>query len=169
MRKGGGKSKGAGFERECAKALSLWCSYGEREDCLWRSAMSGGRATVARKSGKELASQAGDLSPINEIGQPFINTFYIEIKYYRDLNYIGLLTSKGHLYKFWQNTLTESAIYRKLPMLIARQNSYPVVVVLNRQGMIRLGLLDGNTILSSWRHGMFLVLLNEFTQWAKPL
>lgn len=169
MRKGGGKQKGASFEREVAKKLSIWCSYGQREDCLWRSAMSGGRATVAKKAGKILDAQAGDLSAVNEAGQPLISNFYIELKFYRDLQYAGILTGKGHLIKFWEQTTTEANTYRKLPMLIARQNSYPAVVCLQRQGMIRFAITDASTIMSSWRHGLFMVLLDEFVNIARPI
>ena len=46
MRKGGGKEKGSSFERLVCKRMSMWLSKGERDDLFWRSAMSGGRATV---------------------------------------------------------------------------------------------------------------------------
>jgi len=50
MRKGGGKAKGASFERDICRRLSLWVSAGKQEDVFWRSAMSGGRSTVADSS-----------------------------------------------------------------------------------------------------------------------
>ena len=55
MRKGGGKAKGSSFERLICKELSLWITGGEHQDVFWRSAMSGGRSTVAMKKGDKLA------------------------------------------------------------------------------------------------------------------
>jgi hypothetical protein len=51
MRKGGGKQKGSQFERDVCRELSLWVSHGKQEDVYWRSAMSGGRSTVAALKG----------------------------------------------------------------------------------------------------------------------
>src|SRR5215216_6431446 len=42
--------KGPQWEREVCRALSLWVTNGERVDVFWRSAMSGGRATVHNRS-----------------------------------------------------------------------------------------------------------------------
>ena len=48
---GYGKQKGGEYERTVCKKLSLWVSNGTRDDIFWRSAMSGGRATLQRKKG----------------------------------------------------------------------------------------------------------------------
>ena len=52
--------------------------------------MSGGRSTVAAAKGKRLAAQAGDISCIHPIGQPFIDQFMVECKSYRDLAIRGV-------------------------------------------------------------------------------
>ncbi len=123
-----GKQKGASFERKICVALSLWISKGQQEDCYWRSSMSGGRSTVAAGRGKRLVAQAGDISCIHPIGAPLTDKFYLECKSYKDLEYKGLITGKGHLVKFWCETVIQARNYGKLPMLIAHQNQQPTVV-----------------------------------------
>jgi hypothetical protein len=169
MIKGGSKRKGSSFEREISVNLSLWHSSNTREDVFWRSSMSGGRATVARKKQKELKTQAGDLSAIHPSGQVFLDVFYVELKFYRDLNYSGLVTGTGHLVKFWKSTITEANSYRRSPMLITKQNRSPVVIYLQVMGLRRLRLHIEQAIISSPRLGMYGYLLDDFIKCAKPL
>ena len=74
------RGKGSSYEREMSVALSLWYSGGKREDLLWRSAMSGGRATVRAKAGKSTANQQGDLTPTDPSIYPLTNLVSIELK-----------------------------------------------------------------------------------------
>jgi len=125
-----GKQKGASFERQVCVQLSLWMSGDKHEDYYWRSSMSGGRSTVAAKSGKRLAAQAGDISCVNQLGAAFTDQFYCECKSYRDLNYAGLFTGKGKLIEFWRETRKQAAHYSKHPLLIAKQNQQPIIISL---------------------------------------
>lgn len=138
MRKGGGKAKGSAFEREICKALSLWVTGGKHEDVFWRSAMSGGRSTVAHAKGKRLAAQAGDISCIHPAGEVFASRFMCECKAYADLNYAGLLSGKGHLAEFWEVAKIEAERYNKLPFLIAKQNRQPTTICLSLLGVMVL-------------------------------
>lgn len=138
MKKGGSKRKGSAFERETCVMLSKWLSGGEREDIFWRSSMSGGRATVARKKGKNLSSQVGDVSCIHPMGHKFIEAFTVECKHYTDLNFEGLLTGKGKLIEFWKVLFKQAG--EKHRFLIAKQNRLPVYIGLTYDGMKDLGL-----------------------------
>lgn len=129
-----GKRKGSAFEREICKRLSLWVSDQKQEDCFWRSAISGGRATVAHKRGKRMAAQAGDISAVHELGIPLINKCLIECKAYQDINFMGILTKKGKLVEFWAEAKKQGRRYNKEPMLIVRQNQKPVFVCLTSKG-----------------------------------
>jgi hypothetical protein len=169
VRRGGGKQKGASFEREVSVSLSKWVSYGEREDIFWRSAMSGGRATVGRKKGKDLQHQAGDLAAVHELGQPFLKKFYPELKFYSDLNYAGILDSTGHLVKFWKSTITEANSYNRSPMLIAKQNRKPVVVFIQGFGAKMLDISQTKCVLVCPRLGLYGFLLDDFVKYATPL
>lgn len=169
MRKGGSKQKGGSFERGIAVALSKWLSYEKREDLLWRSSMSGGRATIARKRGKELQTQAGDLSAIHPSGQPFLNKFYLELKNYRDLQFTSILTNTGHLVKFWQSTSSEACNYKRSPMLIVKQNRMPTVIFMQGLGIKMLGLSTSQCIIVAPRLGMYGILFEDFIKLAKPI
>jgi len=74
------KGKGSAFEREFCKDLSLWWTFGEREDVFWRSSNSGGRATVRASAGKTTVGQHGDVAATDEIGIPLLNLVTIELK-----------------------------------------------------------------------------------------
>jgi hypothetical protein len=135
------KQKGSAFEREVCRELSLWVSKGSQEDVFWRSATSGGRSTVAAKKGLRLATQAGDISCIHQIGAPFIDKFLVECKNYADLNFVGLLLKrKGHLAEFWSEVCTQADRYGKEPLLIAHQSRQPIIACTTRQGGCLLNL-----------------------------
>lgn len=125
-----GKNKGSAFEREICKSLSLWVSFGNRNDLYWRSAMSGGRATIQILDNKIAASQAGDISAVDEEGFWLIQDHIIELKHYSDINISrSLLTNRGLLHSFWKKLQKDAQIYQKSPILIFRQNYYPIFVV----------------------------------------
>ena len=161
MRRGGGKAKGAQFERDVCRDLSLWVSEGKQEDIFWRSAMSGGRSTIAAKRGKRLAAQAGDISCIHEMGMKFAAKFLIECKFYADLQYGGLMTGKGHLVEFWQETVTEAVRCEKFPLLIAKQNRISPMACLGSDGARLLGI-EYRALLIAPKQGLHIIPWHEF-------
>ena len=136
MRAGGGHSKGAAFERAVCRDLSLWLPNGKHDDLFWRSAMSGGRATVRFKKGRTSRSQSGDISPISGAGEKLTDLFLLECKCYGDLQMIGLyLGLKTGINKHWQETVEDAARHKKWPLLIAKQSRMPSFVLMNRAGL----------------------------------
>lgn len=169
MRRGGGKQKGAAFEREVCVMLSRWLSKGSQDDIFWRSAMSGGRATVHHRNfGKRLANQVGDISCIHPLGSHFISTFAPECKFYADLDYQGLLTGKGKLLAFWAEINEQAERYNKLPFLVCRQNRMQPHVCLDKAGMRKFGLYDVRTLVISVRHDMYIMDAAKFVKVCKP-
>lgn len=123
------KQKGAEFERLVCKALSRWVSRGRKEDIFWRSAMSGGRATVQSKAGQLLKAQCGDISAISKEGFLLTNAFFIECKFYKDLGLGNALIGRpSALVTFFNEAFTQAAVYKKTPLLICKQNGKPVLV-----------------------------------------
>lgn len=137
MRKGGGKRKGSGFERYVCKALSRWVSNNSQiEDLFWRSAMSGGRATVARKQGKDVR-QAGDITAVSPTGHSLTEAWYIECKFYRRVNLEGwAVNNTGKLKKWWRTCLNNAKHHERKPMLIVKQNGWPIFIV-TRPGRLK--------------------------------
>lgn len=136
MKSGGSKSKGSDFERKICVELSKWITKGEKIDCLWRSAMSGGRATVKRG----LVRQAGDITAVAPEGHALTDKFYVECKAYKTLTLDCLVTGKGTLIDFWKIAVKEAKSHSKLPMLIFKRNHWPVIVILDNAGRTELGI-----------------------------
>jgi len=133
MRRGGSKAKGSSFERDCCCRLSLWVSHGKREDLFWRSAMSGGRATVAGRRGTNLASQAGDISSVSKAGHVLTSDFYVEVKHIKHIGLDGFVVKgTGPLAKYWKTACREANQYEKAPLLIIRQNRFPTLFICNQ-------------------------------------
>jgi len=145
MRPGGGKAKGAQFEREVCKSLSLWVTNGANEDVFWRSAMSGGRATVSK--GK--VRQAGDITAVSSEGYELCERFYFECKHYKSLGLDSFLIKRtGTLAKFWSTACHHARKYDRQPLLICRQNGWPILIVAKFPFYISEGLPATPVILS---------------------
>lgn len=127
MKRGRGKQKGAAYERDVCKKLSLWITKGHRLDCFWRSAMSGGRATIAH--GRDVR-QCGDITAVSTEGYSFASAWFVECKHVKHLALDSFLVKGvGPLRKFWDTALRESRRHGRAPMIIARQNGWPDIVI----------------------------------------
>lgn len=143
MRPGAGKAKGAAFERLVCKELSLWVTNGHRDDVFWRSAMSGGRATVHKKGGKTIAHVSGDIAAVHKEGNEFIRYFFVECKNMAKFELHRMVFGKGGpLMDFWGVARTQAHSFGKSPMLIAKQNLFPSVVVLSGVGVEQFNVGD---------------------------
>jgi len=126
----GSKDKGSSFERTICKQLSLLVTNGERTDVFWRSALSGGRATLQFDQGIINQAQAGDISAISKEGMWLIDNYQIECKHYKDLEFAsGFLSNTGAVYGFWQSLVKDATRRGKKPLLIAKQNNRPIVML----------------------------------------
>lgn len=157
-----GKQKGAGFEREVCKQLSLWVSNGTNVDLYWRSAMSGGRATVQK--GK--VRQAGDITAVAPEGHILTDHFYLELKHYKKLSIDCLIKGKGPLIDIWDTTLLEASKYNRIPALIYKQNNWPVMFVTTVTGIERLQIVDWLVLAAS---GMNFVRFDQLLKISFPL
>lgn len=131
-----GKGKGQQFEREVCVKLSEWVTGGKRKDVFWRSAMSGGRATVSRGQ----VRQAGDICAVSEEGYELTKLCYFECKFYKSLNLqLFLLHGAGPLATFWDRTMREAEEYYRHPVLIAKENGEVPLVIVPRGASLFLG------------------------------
>jgi len=119
------KPKGNAFERKICVALSLWVTQGARKDTFWRSAMSGGRATVRGLD----VRQAGDVCAVAPEGHEFCDQFYVECKHLKSLDFHCLLKGTGLLHKHWRDTAKRALKRQQEPLLVARQNGTPIILV----------------------------------------
>ena len=143
MKGGGGKRKGSKFERQVCKALSLWVSAGKSTDVFWRSAMSGGRATVQGRRGVKVR-QVGDICAVSDEGFELTNQYFIECKNIKDLGLTAfVLSNKGPLAKHWAKAVKQAEEHGREPMLIVRSKG-PILV------FTRTKLDWADPILESW-------------------
>ena len=131
---GMGKVKGSGYERECAKRLSLWITNGKYDDRVWRSASSGGMATQRSDAGKDPGSHTGDLVPSGDLDPQFFNMFCVECKRPAKIDWDRYFKSqkvKPNLYEYWQQSIRQAASVGKIPMLMIRENHGEDLVGIN--------------------------------------
>lgn len=109
-------AKGSAFEREICRALTDWWTRDPESDVLfWRTAMSGGRATVRRKKGKKTTkSHCGDIGALTDEGKPLTDLITFELKRgYRSANLHDLLdrteNSAIQTYEGWINQAKAAA------------------------------------------------------------
>jgi len=92
--------------------------------------MSGGRATIELRKDVLNLTQAGDISSIDITSHWLIRDYLIECKHYADLNFTSSFLSKtGNLYTFWKRAVNDSLPRNKSPLLIAKQNNRPTVMI----------------------------------------
>lgn len=151
MRAGGGKQKGAQYERATCSRLSLWVSEMKRQDVFWRSAMSGGRANLRsrRRREGEFSAQAGDITATHALGDLLIRLFCVDAKNYKDFEFEKLaFCSTAEVGKAWIKTQEEAARFGKIPLMVLKQNNKDDVVCTDRRGrqILRDGLIPGKSL-----------------------
>lgn len=137
-----GSSKGASFEREFCRQLSLWYSSGESKDEFWRTPNSGGKATVSITLNKRTQKipveptyfkEAGDIRSVTQDSAPFCDEITVELKRgYNTSNILfDLLKNKGTTLKFL-NQAKEQAQRNKTPgyWLVFKQDRKPALIMM---------------------------------------
>lgn len=132
MKPGRGKAKGGSFERLICDELSRWIDPKGSDSHFWRSSMSGGRSTVRGKVGKLTKSQVGDISALTPMGYPITHHLMIECKHLKSLKLTSaLISGTGLMAEFWQKLETDARVHDKLPVLIGRQNGFPIIALMH--------------------------------------
>ncbi len=119
--------KGADFEREQTRKISLWLSDGKDQDLLWRSSQSGGRVTA----GKVKGAQYGDLwyQKYTKESERFLTTFCTELKFYKGIDILkAWLNDKDDFNQWWLKCVKESRLNNVHPLLIVKTNRQPVIM-----------------------------------------
>jgi hypothetical protein len=92
--------------------------------------MSGGRATFQLRQDIINRSQAGDMTAISPEGIDLCERYVWEYKHRDNLNFTAFLTGCGGLLTdYWLAVQRVAKRVHKLPVLIAKQNRYPAVVI----------------------------------------
>ena len=132
MRPGGSNAKGAEYERDVCRRLSLWVTDMRSQDIFWRSAGSGGRETNLIRHHRHCSGQSGDVvcianpdvdSKSVDLGHLFLQLFCVECKYYQNLNLDRIFWGKtGEFFDAWSQALRQATACNRMPLMIAKQN-----------------------------------------------
>ena len=143
MKKGAGKRKGGAFERRMAKRLSLWWTGGERDDVIWRTQLSGGRATVRGRKGKTSEGQYGDLTYTDPIAKPLFDLCVIECKHgYGKWSVLDLIDNPDNA----KYTILEGWIERLREIVVAADAVYGIILA-QRTRRLPVAVVDLDLIL----------------------
>ena len=128
-------AKGSEFERRISKELSLWATGGKRDDTIWRSSLSGGRATVRRKVGKATHNAAGDLCAMHPSVAWLMDKVCFELKHgYKGWDILDMVdfAAKGTptFQKFVNQCCIAAEAEGKQPVLILHRHAKKVIIVL---------------------------------------
>jgi len=125
----------------------MWLSRGERDDLFWRSAMSGGRATVGKQKGVMRDSQLGDVSSLLSRGDAaekraakLMRSCVIECKFLATIRLEAFLVDgQGPVRDAWEQCL--NADPQRFPFLVMKQNRRPAMVITAMQMFDKLRLV----------------------------
>jgi hypothetical protein len=120
-------AKGAGFERGLCKSLSLWLSHGEKKDLFSRNAGSGGAYTSNMARGNVLGT-GGDVMAAHPVAYEFLQYFFVEAKFWQDLQLESALWGKGELNTVIKKVEKQAEKAERIPMLITKQNFRPTLM-----------------------------------------
>jgi hypothetical protein len=158
------KQKGAEFERSVCKKLSLWCSHFKRVDLFWRSAMSGGRATLENKKRgrkRDASMHAGDISAQHVDGHPLLEMFFIECKRRKDFE-LGILPyGQGSFLRLWMKVISDAAAVKRMPMLIGKEDGKVEIVAVDAAGALELGGQKRDWVAAYPQQGIQIMLLKD--------
>lgn len=134
-KKGGGSRKGGGYEREICTRLSMW--WCGRDDTLWRTGGSGGRATVRGRKGKTTAGGCGDICATDSIAEPLMKFVTIECKrgYSKSTPY-DMIDKKSHAKaQQWEEWIEQASLScrnakSKYWAIIARRNQRDDIIMM---------------------------------------
>jgi len=131
--------------------------------------MSGGTATTRAKRGVKAAALAGDVSSIDIDSHWLVRNWYIEVKHYADLQILrGFTHNSGKLHRFWLRTVQEAAYYGKQPMLLAKQDRLPELLIVKRGQKIHGHYKTPILTVRAWEADIYLFKAVEKLTEKKP-
>jgi hypothetical protein len=119
------KAKGTNYERDFAKRLSSWWTYGNVQDSFWRTSLSGGKATVNHSD-----VHVGDICAIRPVAVPLENCVVFELKrgYNKSIILDWLLLGAASLIgQWWEKGYNQAAALNRKFILIVKHDHYPEI------------------------------------------
>lgn len=134
--------KGRVFEIQLAARLSLWWTDGERDDVLYHTHDSGGRATRRSRKGWVTAGSCGDICATDFTAQPLMDVVAIEAKRgYNQHTIAHLLDSPGKTVQEYEKWIEQAALAalnaRSFSWLLIVRRDYRIPIVIFPQALLR--------------------------------
>jgi len=181
--------KGADNERNFCRYLSLWWTDGKDPDVFWRK-----RTRLTSRKGREVKYQLGDIVAEKSEGDSLIRVFNIELKtgYSKNkkgksfknvpwdlLDLIDYQKSSSDLSKkqinvFWSQTLRDSKISERIPLLVFKRDYHQEVVCIRDEDLKDIESLNGQfqkmtlAIIPPVEDVLILLQMKEFFEWLSP-
>ena len=188
--------KGASFEREVNKELSLWFTNGQRDDVFGRCDCSGGRFTQRHKTGKDTAFQAGDVTFTDPLGIPLVKEWSIECKtgyggkkrikdkegktlgkLQKQWDILDCIDSKQENPVFtmlWKQCIRDAELSNRKPVLIFRRNLRAKCIVIKYSYFMALSSYFGDFkspffIFKTTEEKIIVMALKDFFEWIPSM
>ena len=132
--------KGADFEREISKTLTVWLTGKEKPYWFWRMPGSGSIATIH----SECERFSGDIRAMHPAAEFLLDIFSIECKTgYPKTDFWQLFkTIKNFdIRDFWAQCVNDANRANKLPMLIYRKKGKKIIVGIRDEERLKLTTL----------------------------
>jgi len=100
--------------------------------------MSGGRATLKTRKGRggKRFNQVGDICAVSREGHDLLEVFVIECKFLASLHIDAWVYGyDGKLPGIWDKPLKEAETHGKIPLVIAKQNKKPALILTHGVGI----------------------------------
>ncbi|MGH9608035.1 MAG: putative PDDEXK endonuclease [Bryobacteraceae bacterium] len=126
--------KGGSFERKIAGDLSDWLTFGASNRVLWRNPNSG--AMAHRLSSEQSHWVGGDIGVLDrDCAQAveYVRLFHTELKHWRCLEWHRFIQHEGMLWQTWVKTKVLAEQEGRLPLVIARQNRQPDMLLMRAE------------------------------------
>ncbi len=154
-------AKGGQFERDICRSLSLWWSGGKHDDLFWRTAGSGGRATVRRKKGKGTKGHAGDITNTSKHGAGFMRLVTLELKRGYNKNTLHDILDQGRanaqpMYETWFKQAEASRNIAKSDWwwLIVRRDKHDALLIAPHSFHDAFADSIPNPVGTIWKHSV---------------
>ena len=129
--------KGSNFERDMARAISMWWTRESHDDCFWRVLGSGGMATRKERSGKATTHASfNDIEPKTADAHAFTDKVILELKRgYHSWSITDVIDSKNPKKQKWaeffeQTTYAWKASKRKYWVVIFKRDQRKIMIAI---------------------------------------
>lgn len=164
--------KGSAFERRICKKLTRWASGRDKPLWYWRTAGSGGQATITKDYDSKMF---GDIMPITTEAMWLMDITFWELRDRKAMNVLDFITpskaktSQTNIYLWWEEVIAKSAdVHRNCVCCFHRHQSKFDYLLLERDFWDQISHYDNDEILTNGYGDVVVIELDTFFSRIKP-